>query len=71
MIMKRIKIYKNSLIFKMFFREHSSKEWLFRQKTDPYVEKAKINSYRYLNIIVCFYRTVYIIQNYICLLLYY
>lgn len=52
MVMKRIKIYKNCLIFKTFFREHSSKEWLLRQKTDPYVEKAKINSYRYFNKIV-------------------
>lgn len=48
--MKRINIYKCWMILKNFTREHSSKEWLLRQNTDPYVEKAKINSYR-LNIL--------------------
>lgn len=45
-MMKRIIVHREWLAFKTFTREHSSKEWLLRQKTDPYVEKAKINSYR-------------------------
>lgn len=48
-MMKKIKVCKDwSLLLKTFIREHSSKEWLLRQKTDPYVEKAKMNSYRYI-----------------------
>lgn len=46
--MNRIKMCKNWSIVKTFIRHHSSKEWLSRQQTDPYVEKAKISSYRYL-----------------------
>jgi len=49
--MKKIKVYKDCLFFKTFTRKHSSKEWLLRQKTDPYVEKAKINSYRYCKVL--------------------
>lgn len=45
-MMKRIITCRDCLTFKSFIREHSSKEWLLRQKTDPYVEKAKINNYR-------------------------
>lgn len=44
--MKRIKVQINWSVLKTFYREHSSKEWLLRQKTDPYIEKAKINNYR-------------------------
>ncbi|VVC33011.1 Ribosomal RNA methyltransferase FtsJ domain,S-adenosyl-L-methionine-dependent methyltransferase [Cinara cedri] len=43
---KIIKVYKNWLIIKNIIREQSSKEWLLRQKTDIYVEKAKLNNYR-------------------------
>lgn len=30
-------------------RSKSSQEWLQRQLTDPYIEKAKMMNYRYLN----------------------
>lgn len=52
--MRKIKTYKDYLGFKRFTREHSSKEWLLRQKTDPYVEKAKIHNYRYCKILHIF-----------------
>lgn len=49
--MKRIKTIRNDWsVLKSFIRVHSSKEWLSRQRVDPYVEKAKINSYRYFEI---------------------
>lgn len=44
--MRAINLCKNWLVFKTLIREHSSKEWLSRQKTDIYVEKAKVNNYR-------------------------
>jgi len=43
--MKRI-VSWDWLVLKTFTRHHSSKEWLSRQRADPYVEKSKINSYR-------------------------
>lgn len=46
-IMEKITFCKSWSFLKTFTRNHSSKEWLLRQKTDPYVEKAKIKSYRY------------------------
>lgn len=47
--MKKIKVCGNWSFCKTFIREHSSKDWLLRQKTDPYIEKAKINNYRYFH----------------------
>ncbi|XP_050432471.1 rRNA methyltransferase 2, mitochondrial [Adelges cooleyi] len=44
--MKKLKALKVCSYLKMIIREHSSKEWLNRQKSDPYVEKAKMNNYR-------------------------
>ncbi|XP_050542537.1 rRNA methyltransferase 2, mitochondrial isoform X3 [Daktulosphaira vitifoliae] len=44
--MNRLTICKNLVDFKYFMREHSSNEWLARQKSDPYVEKAKMKNYR-------------------------
>lgn len=47
--MNKIKLCKDFkwLYQRGFIREHSSKEWLLRQKSDPYVERAKLNNYRY------------------------
>ncbi|CAH1713578.1 rRNA methyltransferase 2, mitochondrial [Aphis gossypii] len=45
-MMEKITFCKSWSFLKTFTRNHSSKEWLLRQKTDPYVEKAKIKSYR-------------------------
>lgn len=47
-MMKRILVCKDWSMFKHFTREHSSKEWLSRQNSDPYVEKAKVKNYRYV-----------------------
>lgn len=46
--MKIILVYRNWFVFKNFTRKHSSKEWLSRQNSDPYVEKAKVENYRYV-----------------------
>ncbi|XP_025424362.1 rRNA methyltransferase 2, mitochondrial [Sipha flava] len=44
--MKIILVCRNWFVFKNFSRKHSSKEWLSRQNSDPYVEKAKVENYR-------------------------
>jgi hypothetical protein len=47
--MKIILVCRNWFVFKNFSRKHSSKEWLSRQNSDPYVEKAKVENYRYVS----------------------